>query len=64
MRINLVKRFVWMSVLMLLPGWTHAASWGIDQLMSELAQTRYSHARFSEKKILQCSINPWSPQEN
>ena len=52
MRIDFLKRFVWMSMLVLLPGWSNAASWGIDQLMSELAQTRYSHVRFSEKKTI------------
>ena len=52
MRIDFLQRIFWMSVLVLLPGWSHAAGWGIDQLMSELAQTRYSHARFSEKKTI------------
>lgn len=39
-------------VLLLLPAITHAAGWDIDQLMGELAQTRYSHVRFSEKKSI------------
>ena len=49
---NFVTRWVALCVLWWLPASAQAASWGLDQLMSELAQTRYSHARFSEKKSI------------
>jgi len=39
-------------VLLLIPAITHAAGWDIEQLMGQLAQTRYSHVRFSEKKSI------------
>lgn len=52
MLIHLLKRLLGLCVLMTLPAWTQAAAWDLDQLMSELAQTRYSHARFSEKKSI------------
>jgi outer membrane lipoprotein-sorting protein len=38
--------------LLLMPAISHAADWDIDHLMRDLAQTRYSHARFSEKKSI------------
>ena len=38
--------------LMLLPAISHAGDWDIDHLMRDLAQTRSSHARFSEKKSI------------
>lgn len=31
---------------------SQAAAWGLDQMMGELAKTRYSHARFTEKKSI------------
>lgn len=52
MRMIGMKRTVGLCVLLMLPAWAQATSWSIDQLMSELAQTRYSHARFSEKKFI------------
>ena len=47
-----LTRVFGLSVLLWLPLSGHAASWGLDQLMNELAQTRYSHARFTEKKSI------------
>ncbi len=38
--------------LMLVPVISHAAEWGIDQLMHGLAQIRSDHARFVEKKFI------------
>ena len=35
-----------------LPSLSHAADWGIDQLMHALAQTRAGHARFVETKSI------------
>ena len=35
-----------------LPSLSHAADWGIDQLMHALAQTRAGHARFIETKSI------------
>lgn len=52
MLIHLLKRLIGLCVLLALPAWSQAAGWDLDQLMSELAQTRYSHARFSEKKSI------------
>lgn len=49
---NVVTRWVALCVLLWLPASGQAASWGLDQLMSELARTRYSHARFTEKKSI------------
>ena len=49
---NCVMRVFALSVLWCLPATSHAAAWGLEQLMSELAQTRYSHARFTEKKSI------------
>ena len=45
--------FSWLALaLLLLPAHSHAADWDIDQLMHGLAQTRYSHARFTEMKSI------------
>ena len=52
MRMIWMKGLIGICVLLALPAWAQAATWGLDQLMSELAQTRYSHARFSEKKFI------------
>lgn len=52
MLITWIKRWVGLCVLLALPAWAQAAGWSLDQLMSELAQTRYSHARFNEKKFI------------
>ena len=49
---NFLTRVFGLSVLLWVPVSSHAAVWGLDQLMSELAQTRYSHARFTEKKSI------------
>lgn len=49
---RMMKRIVGLCVLLMLPAWAQAATWTLDQLMSELAQTRYNHARFSEKKFI------------
>lgn len=49
---NCVMRVFALCMLLCLPGTSQAAAWGLDQLMSELAQTRYSHARFTEKKSI------------
>lgn len=38
--------------LMLLPALGHAADWGLDQLMRDLAQTRSGRASFIEKKSI------------
>lgn len=38
--------------LMLLPALGHAADWGLDQLMRDLAQTRSGRASFVEKKSI------------
>lgn len=38
--------------LMLLPALGHAAEWGLDQLMRDLAQTRSGRASFIEKKSI------------
>lgn len=52
MRISFGNRLILTSLMLLMPAWANAAGWDLDQLMSELAQTRYSHARFSEKKSI------------
>jgi len=49
---NCVMRVFGLCMLLCLPATSQAAAWGLDQLMSELAQTRYSHARFTEKKSI------------
>lgn len=49
---NFLTRVCGLCVLLWLPVSSQGASWGLDQLMSELAQTRYSHARFTEKKSI------------
>jgi len=38
--------------LMLLPAYSHAAEWDLDQLMRGLAQTRSDRANFFEKKFI------------
>ncbi len=49
----LSSAFSWLALaLLLLPAHSHAADWDIDQLMHGLAQTRYSHARFTETKSI------------
>lgn len=52
MLINFLPRVFGLCALLWLPTSSQAAAWGLDQLMSELAQTRYSHARFTEKKSI------------
>lgn len=49
---NFLMRVIGLSMLLTIPASGHAASWNLDQLMSELAKTRYSHARFTEKKSI------------
>ncbi|MHB8914492.1 MAG: LolA-related protein [Thiobacillus sp.] len=58
MRMIWMKRLVGLCVLLAWPAWAQAAGWGLDQLMSELAQTRYSHARFNEKKFISMLDQP------
>lgn len=48
---TLWKHFVVVGLLSL-SALSQAASFSLDQLMGELAQTRYSHARFTEKKSI------------
>lgn len=44
-------RFLLMVMLLAAPHVAgHAAEWSLDRLMASLAQTRYSHARFTETK--------------
>lgn len=43
-----IYSFLWLFTLSV----PAAAGWTLDQLMSALAQTRYSHARFTEKKSI------------
>ena len=47
-----IRRMLVALALMLLPAISHAADWGIDQLMLGLAQTRSDHANFVEKKSI------------
>ena len=49
---NFLTRVLSSCLLLWLPASSQAAAWGLDQLMNELAQTRYSHARFTEKKSI------------
>jgi outer membrane lipoprotein-sorting protein len=39
-------------LLMLLPVFSHAADWDIDELMRSMAQTRSGHVRFVERKTI------------
>ena len=52
MQNKFLMRLFGVGMLLWLPLSGHAASWGLDQLMNDLAQTRYSHARFTEKKSI------------
>ena len=49
---NFFMRVFGAGMMLCLPASALGAGWTIDQLMSELAQTRYSHARFTEKKSI------------
>lgn len=54
---SVVSRRAWRQlraalVLLLLPALGHAADWGLDQLMRDLAQTRSGRASFIEKKSI------------
>ena len=46
------------AVLLLAPIISHATEWDIEQLMHGLAQTRYSHASFVEKKTIAILSKP------
>lgn len=54
MTTHLSPRSLWrlFFALMVLPAFSYAATWDIDQLMRGLAQTRASHARFVETKTI------------
>lgn len=54
---SVVSRRAWRQlcaalILLLLPALGHAADWGLDQLMRDLAQTRSGRASFVEKKSI------------
>lgn len=49
---NRLRIMLALAMLLALPTRSQAAGWGIDQLMGELAQTRVSQAKFTEKKFI------------